>query len=243
MTLEERVASLETIFDSLKQYYQSMYSGEEIDDRLSSISNAVRYDASQSLSTAQQAQARSNINAAPGGYGLGDYKMLTASDDIDTIYAQSGFYHWESDIPANAPFPYGNMVVFGYTQILAQPTTGTIMTRTYGGGKWLPLEYVNPPMTLGVEYRTTEQYLGKPVYVKAVNFGAGPNAATKTVDHGVTSIDKAIRVWGNVDNYNLIGYPGIVMVNVGITEIGIKSNEDMTARDIVVCMAYTKTTD
>ena len=32
------------------------------------------------------------------------------------------------------------------------------------------VEWLNPPMLLGVEYRTTERYLGKPVYVKAVNF-------------------------------------------------------------------------
>lgn len=33
-------------------------------------------------------------------------------------------------------------------------------------------EWINPPMMLGVEYRTTERYLGKPVYALCANFGA-----------------------------------------------------------------------
>ena len=45
-------------------------------------------------------------------------------------------------------------------------------------GEW---EWVNPPMKLGKEYRTTERYLGKPVYVKLVDCGALPNATYKDV--------------------------------------------------------------
>ena len=36
-------------------------------------------------------------------------------------------------------------------------------------------EWVNPPMILGVEYRTTERYLGKPVYVMVVDCGVAPS--------------------------------------------------------------------
>ena len=32
------------------------------------------------------------------------------------------------------------------------------------------VEWLNPPMLLGVEYRTTERYLGKPVYKKLIEF-------------------------------------------------------------------------
>lgn len=44
----------------------------------------------------------------------------------------------------------------------------------------------HPPMELGVEYRTTERYLGKPVYVKLVNLGEGANG--KTVNVGTTEM-------------------------------------------------------
>ena len=35
-----------------------------------------------------------------------------------------------------------------------------------------PMEWLNPPMKLGVEYRTTERYNGKPVYKVALETGA-----------------------------------------------------------------------
>lgn len=38
------------------------------------------------------------------------------------------------------------------------------------------VEWFNPPLVVGVEYRTTERYLGKPVYVMAVDFGSLPAA-------------------------------------------------------------------
>lgn len=46
-------------------------------------------------------------------------------------------------------------------------------------------------MSLGVEYRTTERYLGKPVYAKAVNFGALPNNTSKNVAHA-SAVDQTI---------------------------------------------------
>lgn len=71
-----------------------------------------------------------------------------------------------------------------------------IIVRSMYGGEWGPWEWVNPPMELGVEYRTTERHQGKPVYVKLVNFGALPNATTKDVDTGISSaysiIDRAV---------------------------------------------------
>lgn len=49
------------------------------------------------------------------------------------------------------------------------------------------IEWVNPPMELGVEYRTTERHNGKVVYAKAVDCGNMPASATKYVAHGVIS--------------------------------------------------------
>lgn len=39
---------------------------------------------------------------------------------------------------------------------------------------WADWRWENPPMVAGVEYCTTEQYEGSPVYVQLVNFGALP---------------------------------------------------------------------
>lgn len=45
------------------------------------------------------------------------------------------------------------------------------------------IEWFNPPMLLGVEYRTTERYQGKPVYVKLVDCGNVASGA-KTINFG-----------------------------------------------------------
>ena len=58
-------------------------------------------------------------------------------------------------------------------------------TRNYSG--WIPWEYINPPLKLGVEYRTTERFLGKPVYVKVVD--CAPLTDGKNVPHGITDAD------------------------------------------------------
>ena len=67
-----------------------------------------------------------------------------------------------------------------------------------GDGSWGPWEYVNPPLQLGTEYRTTERYLGKPVYVKVVNCGNLPGNAAKITDfEQVNVIDEVVSVTGH----------------------------------------------
>lgn len=46
-------------------------------------------------------------------------------------------------------------------------------------------EYLNPPMQLGVEYRTTERYMGEPVYVKLVDCGLVVDG--KIIDLGLSN--------------------------------------------------------
>ena len=46
-------------------------------------------------------------------------------------------------------------------------------------------EWLNPPMELGVEYRTTERYRGEPVYVKTILVASLPNNSTMAVETGI----------------------------------------------------------
>ena len=108
-------------------YYVSQYSGEEIDALLRGAgTGTVRYDAAQTLTDAQKAQARNNISAMQG---------IESTDH-----------------------PGCNYVLNGST-----------------------VEWINPPMQLGVEYRTTERYRGKPVYIRLEEIAALPNNTTLTV--------------------------------------------------------------
>ena len=79
---------------------------------------------------------------------------------------------------------------------------------------WMPFEWVNPPMDLGVEYRTVERSLGKPVYVKAVNLGTGPDSNTlKSVDHNIVGLAHIVDFGGEMyvsaSGTNPISLPGI----------------------------------
>lgn len=55
------------------------------------------------------------------------------------------------------------------------------------------VEWVNPPMALGVEYRTTERYNGKPVYCKLMNCGALTANTAKTTTACSNNGDKVMR--------------------------------------------------
>lgn len=71
---------------------------------------------------------------------------------------------------------------------------------TSSWGEW---EWVNSPMTLGVEYRTTERYEGKPVYTKMVNTGSMTNGSQFIYAQDAT---RPIRCFVTVDNSLLPDY-------------------------------------
>ena len=178
----------------------------------------------QTLTDEQKAQARGNIGAAPDGFGLGgDAKVLTSDDDVNTIGA-SGWYCWaNNNVPINAigvtsltimrvdAYSSGVKVqtLYGATdgvEFIMQPIVARRMIYGSKIGAW---EYVNPPMQLGVEYRTTERYLGKPVYVKAVDTGALPNATYKTVEASFPNANAIVDFGGEAfqDSEHFIHLP------------------------------------
>lgn len=163
---------------------------------------------------------------APDGYGLGsNAKLLTADDDLNTVLT-TGWYNWSwAAHPQNAPDnnwrEYGcAMHVFstspgGYAiqtvyDLSDDITHGCAIQRTIyvisSGKVYYPWEWVNPPMQLGVEYRTTERYLGYPVYVKLINLGSLPNAgSTKQIsvrDLGIRVPISMDLTWGNFASEN-----------------------------------------
>ena len=162
---------------------------------------AVGYDAAQSLTGGQKTQARENIEAAPAGFGLGDAHGLVINANTEgglNAAVKCGWYYFGGDTPVeNAPIGvvnsnYGYLLVCSRdynnacTQFAFFETQDNIAIRHQSGTTWGPWEYLNPPMALGIEYRTTERYMGKPVYTKLVDCGALPNATRKTVNHGAT---------------------------------------------------------
>lgn len=199
-----------------KSAYQSAldagYSGSEeaFNTAMAKAPDAVLYTA-QNLTDEQKAQARTNINAAPGGFGLGGAaKMLTEADNVDSI-RESGWYTWDWDpskqpagLPEEAKYHTGNMRVDGTTG--GNYTAQTIYLAKNGSSvnvgdecviqrlrATAPWEWVNPPMILGTEYCTTERYLGKPVYVKTFNIPTSvfTNQGVGYA-HGIANLDRIV---------------------------------------------------
>ena len=119
-----------------------------------------------------------------------------------------------------------------------------------------PMEYLNPPMKLGVEYRTTERYLGKPVYTKVVE-GSFSGAGTTIISHGIANIDKCVAANGialQKDSSYSFSFPywfadGNTLtqglsVSINSYEIKLSSVGDYSSTfSAQVTIKYTKTTD
>lgn len=248
-----------------KSAYQSAldagYSGSEeaFNTAMAKAPDAVLYTA-QSLSDAQKAQARTNINAAPGGFGYGD---TLASIDINNDEAAfnsaldallSGLENYVTKQIRFANYPVGGQKggTFVGTLYKHDATYAVLYGSSYDGGTiqkrklagaWQPWEWVNPPMELGVEYRTTERYLGKPVYVKVVDFGVLPANAKKAVAHGIDNLGYVLAYSGSVGYWVWPTIPHVTDVQFTATNIEITTDADLGGFATKFILKYFKTTD
>ena len=207
-----------------------------------------------------------DVGAAPAGYGLGDGCYgLTSADDVNTVW-KTGWYYWGTDIPVNAPVFLGNnqrvlMHVQGVSKnnfvqefFSVNDSLKTLARRSYAGGAMGELEYVNPPLVANTEYRTTERYLDKPVYVKAVDCGSLPASTYKEISHGASNVDKILPPIGHTSEgwtIPTLAYGGNISTSIGTTvdvvanksSIYIVTNRDRSSATATVLIKYTKTTD
>lgn len=208
----------------------------------------------QSLTDDQKSQARGNINAAPGGFGLGSgAKQISSWDDAK----ENGWYSGPAPAGIGAGALWGRVdsLSSGYaTQTIYSDMYIAAAQRFFIGSAWKPWEWINPFMQLGVEYRTTERYLGKPVYVKAVDFGNAPEGGYKYVDCA-TNVDKVVDyslvIWNGAfgqkniiydDSGKLLARP-YVRLSEGSLSIALAVFEDISTRSVDCLVKYTKTTD
>ncbi len=124
------------------------------------------------------------------------------------------------------------------------------------------IEWINPPMEQGVEYRTTERWRGNPVYTKLVYCGYLANSGTKSTEHGCFFEGATQKYYGEVIRYCgtvIKGYeatgstiprsfsiPAVygdnrVEIDAGDWAINIKTNYDCSAYTAYVQIWYTKT--
>lgn len=136
---------------------------------------------------------------APAGYGINnDFKTVSTTAALDS-YSTCGWVRFVNlttddllmgcrtaviriDSCTNS---VGNESLFQTAYLVGGTAQSVgVISRCCNGGAWQPWEWVNPPMELGVEYRTTERWNGKPVYTMMANIGALPNNTGKTTEGG-----------------------------------------------------------
>lgn len=130
----------------------------------------------------------------PMDYGLGTVCQPIGSWNDALV---NGYYKSNGDAPDNYWW-WGEVIAYADNSSVVQHVMrwvdGNIshVWRTGSRDAWGEWEWENPPMTSGVEYRTTERWHGKPVYKYLLDFGALPNNTFKNVNveiPGVLVID------------------------------------------------------
>lgn len=192
---------------------------------------------------------------APSGYGLGGGGVYPSSLGLSNAnIARGGFYRWDSAGTSDGfPFQYGSMLVSPRTKdsssfqlafCHAGTYQGVIAARQYSSTSNNAWEYLNPPMVSGVEYRTTERYAGKPVYIRQIYFGTLPNTGNKGVSLG-TGVD-VISIEGEAYNSQYVcplGNCGAVkevwhQLNDG--KIYISVNDGASIYEAILIVKYVK---
>nr|DAW32712.1 MAG TPA: hypothetical protein [Caudoviricetes sp.] len=214
----------------------------------------------QTLNDGQKTQARENINALGEDYAhIADCNLCTKSGiyrcDQNTENAPSYLTPGLGHILIVAAWDKNTLV-----QMYFAPSIGCEFIRyavaAANGISWQPWECVNPLMQLGVEYRTPERYLGKPVYVKAFNVSSLPNNGNISVNiatnsdgsadetiraitaYGVTSNGSSIPAWAWARDTSKKIYLQLYLWIVYLETTFDASNESAT-----IVVKYTKTTN
>lgn len=121
---------------------------------------------------------------APSGYGLGLSDSTPLCSNANDAW-QNGWFKIDSStqngigvsaimrVDARASAYSVCQTAYSTSWSSAYPV---VRQRWCMNGTWdTEWSWVDPPMTLGVEYRTTERWNGKPVYAKLVDLGASEN--------------------------------------------------------------------
>ena len=206
--------------------------------------------------------ALANLGAAKSSHkhGATDINSGTLSSDrLPTIPIKKGG-------TGKSSFGYGTFLVGNGTSALTERTPAEVVTDigalpatedpTYKGCYYCMnddvQEWINPPLRHGVEYRTTERYDGKPVYVKVINYGAlATSGTTVNIPLGCTAtnlvyFDILTTLFsGNQYNFPTFDYTSANALLTGYfinekTAFLVKCHADLSSATAVVTVKYTK---
>ena len=150
-------------------------------------------------------------NKAPAGFGLGTFAQYI--DDFNNAVLTGWYQNQSKGEEAHTPdgsigwivrtesFGTGCYAQFAY-RVGSTPLGVYQAVRYYHSamGGWNAWEWFNPPMYLGVEYRTTERYLGRPVYVLTAEFGSNINGSIVYFGKDALRVVRGLALAGDGDS-------------------------------------------
>ena len=204
--------------------------------------------------------------ATPAGYGIGkleSYSCATDADVDNTLITQINgmgdktFKRFELAITSFAGgggYFYADVYKLStnYAEITIKSylDSGRTLQRSWYAGQLNPWEWVNPPMKVGVEYRTTERFLGESVYVKMVDVELTSDSANSRTDVTLTDdvtehIGDLVRIDGYWLDSNNCKHPFASAEFVNFIEVNsfkmmIYANEHGYAENGYAIIYYTK---
>lgn len=199
---------------------------------------------------------------APASMRSKVYRANLVDSPICKIAGNGGF----ADIVANNgndPNGYPENIMIVYYAFCYNYMGPEIAVKQKLNGVWAPWEYVNPPMILGVEYRTTERHLGKPVYVQRISFNGAlpangyeqgiintiPIATTNIIDINVTIKNRTTHEVQRLPSVSTAGAVTAICNPLKYDDyeeyvFRITVFTDMSGWDYQACIVkYTKSTD
>lgn len=187
---------------------------------------------------------------APSGYGLGEAAGKSCADCNEAT--ENGYYQVLSSTLNRPSISMGSrcwMHVVSYggtykTQIAYAEKY--MQMRVMVGGTWTEWEWVNPPMIIGVEYRTTERYDGHPVYIKTMDCGKGtadgamnsyPNVGSNCV-----YVDMSCRALNTSSGWGFMLTDKLTFATAaaGHSTVSLNAGRDLTAQNIYLTVKYYK---
>ena len=188
---------------------------------------------------------------APSGYGLGVETAEKIISDYNTA-VRNGWYRVDGNA-SNAPWTFSSwMRVDAYNenylvQTVYNEADGCRVAQRLKQKTWGEWEWVNPPMLLGVEYRTTERENGNAIYVKEIKYGKGPSGGAANLHGGYpknavfTEVNcKGVRSdgWGSfLNQYLSFGENGATGSG---SMISLSGAGDLSQTDIYLTAKYYK---
>lgn len=164
-------------------------------------------------------------NFAPAGYGEGGYSLNAPYGDPDYISVGCNF-SCSQNCPAEGVWVgiyIAGSATNGVMEMQARTgsAVGSVVRRAKIDGVWQPWEWVNPPLAVGVEYRTTKRYQGLPVYTKYISCG--------TLPVGSASGPMTARVEIGINHMNVINWRIHAVSTDELSNLPMVSNGEIVA--------------